>query len=47
MVKITLPRDSEQVLAARYQLYLPTEEELRVELAKEREAAERRLGADD
>ena len=47
MVKITLPRDSEQVLAARYQLYLPTEEELRVELAKEREETERRLGADD
>ena len=47
MVKITLPRDSEQVLAARYQLYLPTEEELRVELAKEREEAERRLEADD
>lgn len=43
MVKITLPKDSEQVMAARYQLYLPTEEELRAELTREREAAERRL----
>lgn len=40
MVKITLPEDDEQVLAARYQLYLPTEEELRAELARERREAE-------
>jgi predicted nuclease of restriction endonuclease-like (RecB) superfamily len=47
MVRITLPDDNEQILAARYQMYLPTEEELRAELAREREAAERamRLGA--
>jgi predicted nuclease of restriction endonuclease-like (RecB) superfamily len=43
MVKITLPEDNEQILAARYQMYLPTEEELRAELAREREEAERRL----
>jgi len=41
MVKITLPEDNEQILAARYQMYLPTEEELKAELAREREEAER------
>ncbi len=41
MVKITLPENSEQIRAARYQLYLPTEEELRATLAREREEAER------
>jgi predicted nuclease of restriction endonuclease-like (RecB) superfamily len=46
MVKITLPENNEQILAARYQMYLPTEEELRAELAREREEVERvlRLG---
>ncbi len=43
MVRITLPDSNEQILAARYQLYLPTEEELRAELAREREEAERVL----
>ncbi len=43
MAKITLPENNEQILAARYQLYLPTEEELRAELAREREAAESAL----
>lgn len=38
MVKIALP-DCEQVMAARYQMYLPTEEELRAELARERAVA--------
>lgn len=50
MVKITLPEDNEQIVATRYQLYLPTEEELRAELAREREEAERVLrlvGSDD
>lgn len=41
--KITLPEDNEQILAARYQMYLPTEEELREELEREREEAERTL----
>lgn len=41
MVKITLPEDNEQILAARYQMYLPTEDELRAELTREREEAER------
>lgn len=43
MVKITLPEDDHQIHASRYQLYLPTEEELREELEREREEAERTL----
>ena len=43
MVKIAFPKEQEQVMAARYQLYLPTEEELRTELTRERQEAERRL----
>jgi predicted nuclease of restriction endonuclease-like (RecB) superfamily len=43
MVKITLPEDNQQIHASRYQLYLPTEEELRQELEREREEAERTL----
>jgi predicted nuclease of restriction endonuclease-like (RecB) superfamily len=43
MVKITLPEDNEQIVAARYQMCLPTEEELRAELTREREEAERML----
>ena len=43
MVKITLPEDNHQVHASRYQLYLPTEDELREELEREREEAERTL----
>ena len=43
MVKITLPSDNEQILTATYQKCLPTEEELRAELAREREEAERIL----
>ena len=49
VVKITLPEDNEQIHAARYQLYLPTEEELRAQLSQEREQAEQqlRLAADN
>lgn len=43
MVKITLPADNQQIHASRYQLYLPTEDELRKELEREREEAERTL----
>jgi predicted nuclease of restriction endonuclease-like (RecB) superfamily len=43
MVKITLPEDNDQIRAATYQLYLPSEEELQAELTKEREEAERAL----
>jgi len=41
MVKITLPEDDGHVLAARYQMHLPTEEELRAEVTGERREAER------
>ena len=45
MAKITLPEGNRQILAGRYQLYLPSEDELRAELARERESAERALRA--
>lgn len=35
VVKYTLPEDNQQIFASRYQLYLPTEEELRQEIIKE------------
>ncbi|MBM4320485.1 MAG: DUF1016 domain-containing protein, partial [Deltaproteobacteria bacterium] len=43
MVRITLPEENAHILAARYQMALPTEEELRAELQREREEAERVL----
>ncbi|MBX3154786.1 MAG: DUF1016 family protein [Deltaproteobacteria bacterium] len=43
MVKITLPEDNDQILAATYKRYLPTEAELAAELTREREEAERLL----
>jgi predicted nuclease of restriction endonuclease-like (RecB) superfamily len=43
VVRITLPERNEQILATRYQMYLPSEDELRAELARERAAAERDL----
>ncbi|MBK7077255.1 MAG: DUF1016 family protein [Myxococcales bacterium] len=43
MVKITLPEDNQQLVAATYQMYLPTEDELATELTRERIAAERAL----
>ncbi len=45
MVKITLPEDNAQILASSYRMYLPTEDELRAELAREREEAERVVAA--
>ncbi len=49
MVRITLPEGNERIHASRYQLYLPTEDELREELVAERERIElaRRLAGDD
>lgn len=41
MVRITLPEDNDQILAATYKRYLPTEAELVAELSREREQAER------
>jgi hypothetical protein len=43
MVKITLPEDNDQIVAATYQMYLPSEAELRAEVTREREEAERML----
>ncbi len=43
VVKITLPHDNKQILAASYQHYLPTEEQLREEVTRSREAVEFRL----
>ncbi len=43
MAKITLPENNQQILAARDQIYLPTEDQLREELEPEREDAERTL----
>jgi predicted nuclease of restriction endonuclease-like (RecB) superfamily len=43
VVKITLPEGDRRILAARYQSYLPTEEELRVEIARSREEVEHRI----
>ena len=43
VVKITLPEDNEQIVASSYQMYIPTEEELRAELARERDEVERTL----
>jgi len=43
MVKITLPEDNDQIIAATYRRYLPTEAEMAAELEREREEAERVL----
>lgn len=36
VVRYTLPKDNKQIFASRYKLYLPTEEELKCELMRER-----------
>ena len=46
MVKITLPDAGERVMAAKYQTYLPSEQQLREALADRRREAERALKAD-
>ena len=38
--RYTLAEDNKQILASKYKLYLPTEEELRKEISTEREALE-------
>jgi predicted nuclease of restriction endonuclease-like (RecB) superfamily len=49
MVRYTLLEDSKQIFASKYKLYLPTEEELKAELERERRVLEmeKRLGADN
>jgi predicted nuclease of restriction endonuclease-like (RecB) superfamily len=41
IVRYTLPEGNTQIFASRYQLYLPTEEELAAEIQREREIIER------
>jgi len=41
LAKITLPEKNEQIFTPRYQLYLPSEDELRQELVAKREEVER------
>lgn len=43
VVRFTLSEENQQIFASRYKLYLPTEEELRIELIKEKEILERNL----
>ena len=49
VVRYTLPEGNTQIFASRYQLYLPTEEELTRELQREREQfeLERRLAEEN
>ncbi|MEG0830631.1 MAG: PDDEXK nuclease domain-containing protein [Anaerovoracaceae bacterium] len=44
VVKYTLPEDNNQIFASKYKLYMPTEEELKSELAKEQEVLELEKG---
>lgn len=46
VVRYTLPEGGNQIFASRYKLYLPTEEELRVELMKDRNLIEQHHGSD-
>ena len=42
VVKYTLPEDNNQIFASKYKLYMPTEEELKSELTREREIIEKK-----
>jgi hypothetical protein len=44
MVKYSVLSDNDRLFASKYMLYLPTEEELRKELERERKLIEMRLG---
>jgi len=46
IVKYSVLADNENLFASKYQLVLPTEEELKLELQKEREVIERQIEAD-
>ncbi len=45
VVKHTLPEDNNQIFAFKYKLYMPNEEELKSELAKEQEILELEKGS--
>ena len=44
VVKFTLPEDNTQIFASKYKLYMPTEAELKAELAKEQALLESEKG---
>lgn len=44
VVRFTLPEDIKQIFTSRYKLYLPTEDELRAELLRDRKIIEQRHG---
>jgi predicted nuclease of restriction endonuclease-like (RecB) superfamily len=46
VVRYTLPEGNNRIFASRYKLYLPTEDELRVELMKDRKLIEQRRESD-
>lgn len=46
VVRFTLPEGNNQIFASRYKLYLPTEDELRTELMKDRKLIEQRRESD-
>ncbi len=46
VVRFTLPEGNNQIFASRYKLYLPTEDELRVELMKDRKLIEQQRELD-
>lgn len=45
MAKMALPEDDEQILAEGHQVYLPTDDELREELERERDERTLRLSS--
>jgi len=47
IVKYSVLADNENLFASKYKPYLPTEEELQIELQREREEFERKLQLDD
>lgn len=46
VARFTLPEDNNQIFVSKYKLYLPTEEELQQELAKEQDALESLIESD-
>ncbi len=47
IVKYSVLADNENLFASKYRLYLPTEEELKAELERERELIERKIAEDE
>jgi hypothetical protein len=47
LVRYSVLHDSEQIFASKYRLVLPTEDELRAEIARERQAIEDAQGLDE